>query len=107
MALKQSDRKLQEMYHRDYHDRAKDVIELLLCMKEEDTGIQEIERVIHALKRLGTCEMSTDKIKLVLSKHVQPVRIFEPCEIDRSALEQLQRLAELLPHYDKLNQEVL
>lgn len=106
VALRQSDRKLQDIYERDYRDRAKDFVELLLFMKEQGKGIQEIEQVINQLKRIGTFAISTDKIKLVLSKQVRPLRMFEPSEIDRSALEQLKLLAGLIPHHDNLKMEV-
>jgi hypothetical protein len=107
VALKQSDRKLQDLYHRYYQDRAKDFIELLLYMKEHDKGIEEIEHAISQLNRIGSFEMSTDKIKLVLAKEVRPVRMCEPGEIDRSALRQLTRLAGLIPHHRNLKGEAL
>ena len=108
VALKQSDRKLQDIYTHHYQDRAKDFIELLLFMKDQDKGIKEIEHAISKLKRSGSFEMSTDKIKLVLAKHVQPLPIFdEPGEIDRSALTQLTLLAGLIPHHSNLKGETL
>lgn len=107
VALKQSDRKLQDLYHRYYQARAKDFIELLLYMKEQNKEIQEIEHVISTLHRIGSFEISTDKIKLVLAKPVRPRRIFEPGEIDRSALTQLTLLAALIPEHRNLQGEVV
>lgn len=107
VALKQSDRKLQGLYTRYYQDRAKDFIELLLYMKEQDKGIEEIEQAISQLNRIGSFEMSTDKIKLFLAKDVRPLRMFEPGEIDRSALRQLTLLAGLIPHHRSLKGEAL
>lgn len=107
LALKQSDRKLQDLYHRYYQDNAKDFIELLLYMKEHKTGMKEIEQVISQLHRIGSIEISTDKIKLLLTKRVQPMPVVEPGEIDRSALTQLARLADLIPHQSTLREEVV
>ena len=107
VALKQSDRKLQDLYNRYYQDRAKDFIELLLYMKEQDKGIEEIEKVISKLNRLGSFEISTDKINLVLAKEVRPLPSVDPGEIDRSALRQLTLLAGLIPHHSNLKGEAL
>jgi len=108
VALKQSDRKLQDIYHRYYQDRAKDFIELLLFMKVQDKGIHEIEHAIIKLKRNGSFEMSTDKIKLVLAKHIQASPLFdEPGEIDRSALTQLKLLSGLIPDCSNLKREAM
>lgn len=107
VALKQSDRKLQDLYHRYYQERAKDFIELLLYMKEQDKGIEQIEQAISQLRRIGSFEMSPDKIKLVLAKQVQPLRMVEPGEIDRSALTQLTLLAGLIPDHSNLTREGL
>jgi hypothetical protein len=107
VALKQSDRKLQEIYTRFYQDRAKDFVELLLFMNEQDKGIEEIEHVISTLNRNGSFEISTDKIKLALAKDVRPWPVVESGEIDRSALTQLTRLAGLIPHHSNLKGEEL
>jgi hypothetical protein len=107
VALKQSDRKLQDIYNRYYQESAKDFIELLLFMKEQNTGIKEVEHVINKLNKIGSFEMSTDKIKLVLAKAVRPFPVFEPGEIDRSALTQLTLLAGLIPHHSNLKREEL
>jgi hypothetical protein len=106
--LKQSDRKLQDIYTHSYQDRAKDFIELLLYMKEHNKGIKEIEQAISTVKRSGSFEMSTDKMKLVLAKTVQPLPVFDaPGEIDRSALTQLTLLAGLIPHHSNLKGEAV
>ena len=107
VALKQSERKLQKIYHRYYQEQSRDFIELLLYMKEQDTGIEEIEHAISTLTRIGSFEMSRDKIKLLLAQDVQPVPRVEPGEIDRSALTQLTLLAELIPHHRNLQGEAL
>jgi transposase len=107
VALKQSDVKLQALYHRYYQNRAQDFIELLLYMRESDKGIEEIEHGISQLNRIGSFEMSTDKIKLVLAKDVQPLPLCESGEIDRSALRQLTLLAGLIPEQRTLQGEVL
>ncbi len=110
VALKQRDRKLHDIYHRYYQGqgRAKDFIELLLYMKEHAKEIDEIEDAISRLNRLGSCEMSTDKITLLLAKEdVRPLRVFEPGEIERSAVTQLTRLANLIPDHRGLKGEVV
>jgi hypothetical protein len=107
VALKQSDVKLQALYHRSYQNRAKDFIELLLYMREHNKGIEEIEHAITQLNRLGSFELSTDTIKLVLAKDAQPLPLCEPGEIDRSALRQLTLLAGLIPEQRTLQGEVL
>jgi transposase len=107
VALKQSDVKLQALYHRYYKKRAKDFIELLLYMRDQDKGIEEIEHAITQLNRIGSFEMSTDKIKLVLAKEARPLPQFEPGEIDRSALRQLTLLAGLIPEASNLKGEAL
>ncbi len=107
VALKQSDLKLQALYHRYYQERAKDFIELLLYIKEQNKGIEEIEHAIRQLNRSGSFEISTDKIKFVLAKDVRPVPLCEPGEIERSALRQLTLLAGLIPEQRNLQGEVL
>lgn len=108
VALKQSDRTLQDIYHRYYQDRAKDFIELLLYMKEQNKRIQEIEQAVIKLQHSGSFEISTDKMKLVLAKQVQALPMFdEPGEIDRSALRQLNLLAGLIPHCSNLKPEAM
>jgi len=107
VAFKQSENKLQEMYQRYYCESPKDFIELLLYMKEEEKGFEEIERVIRKLTRLGCCEISTDKIKLACAKHVRPQRMIECGEIDKSALSQLTLLAGLIPDNSHLTGEAI
>ena len=102
VALKQSDRKLQDIYHRYYQSRAKDFIELLMFMKEQNTGIHEIEHVINTLNEIGSLEINTDKIKLVSAKEVQSLPQCKPGEIDQSALIQLKLLAKFIPSHINL-----
>lgn len=108
VALKQSDRQLQDIYHRYYQSRAKDFIELLIFMKEHNKDLKEIEQVISKLHRIGSFEISTDKIKLVLEKRVHALPMFtESGAIDRSALAQLRLLSDLIPHQNDLQGEVM
>jgi transposase len=107
VAFKQSDGRLQALYHRYYQNRAKDFIELLLYMREHDKRIEEIEHAITQLNQIGLYEIRTDTIKLVLAKDVQPSPPGEPGEIARSALRQLTLLAGLIPEQKTLQGEVL
>jgi transposase len=108
VALKQSGHRLQTLYHRYYQEREKDFIELLLFMKEQNTGLNEIEHVIKKLHRLGSCDISTDKIKLALATPVRALPVLKASgAIDQSALMQLHVLSELIPHHQNLNGEVI
>ena len=54
VALKQSEPGLQDIYHRYYQERAKDFIELLLFMREQNKSLKEIEHAISKLHRIGS-----------------------------------------------------
>ncbi len=99
IALKQSERALQEIYESYYRESPKDFIELLLYMKDAEKGIEEIEQVIRRLTRLGCCEISTDKIKVACAPRIPEVEPLASGEIGQSALRQLSRLASLIPEH--------
>jgi hypothetical protein len=76
-------------------------------MREQDKELKEIEQVISKLNRIGSFDISTDKIKLVLEKQVHSLpQLNKPGAIDKSALMQLKLLSELIPHHNNLKGEV-
>ncbi len=88
VALKQSDAQLQEIYWCYYRESPKDFIELLLYMKEEDKGLDEIAQRIRRLHEMGCMEITTAKIKLACAPASQPALLTRSDDIHRFALAQ-------------------
>jgi hypothetical protein len=98
VALKQSDARLQALYARQYADRPKAFIELVRYMGQAEKTVEEIDTVIQQLCHTGVREVTTDMIKMVCERAVEPTAPPVTTRIEQAASAQLRRLAGLVPN---------
>lgn len=96
VALDQADTALKRIYANYFQDTPRQFIELLHYQRQKGLTCLQIQAAINKLLKLGTKDISLDKIKVTMEHAPQQDQLVKEGEIEHLAKAQLKDLADLL-----------
>lgn len=107
LAMKQLDKRVQDIYKEYYVNNPKDFIALIEFMKKSSITIIDIETAISKLKAIRTQDITTDKIKVICERKDEAVTKYQTntncTEIENNCKSQLKQTDILFKHDKILN----